>query len=166
MRETAVTKIGKHILAPKVVGPYTSRSVSEATGLPKGTVSVYLSKMVAAGFLEKIEEGGYRIFNLGAIRKAVDTGTIGRMCNVPNSNGKDNGNDTLSLGGGLVERDPVSEFQDYISHLSWLLDEFIPDLEAERDKYKTEAASLYDQLNSFVGVMKRAKVIHNGIDPN
>lgn len=55
------------------------------------------------------------------------------------------------------------DFNEHISHLNWLLNEHIPSLNQKVEELNEQCASLYQQVNSFYSVMRRAKEIHQTV---
>lgn len=126
------------------------------------TVSTYTSCLKRAGYVMRNEKTGeYYVpesVKDEALKFASSNGSAESFKKLPT---KDKNNGQQPCRNVAPEDTLSSEFSEYVSHLNWLLNEYIPQLEMDNQKAQQHANDLMRQMNAFVGAMKQAKVIHN-----
>ena len=141
---------------------FTVKSLSKNLDVSHKTVECYCAHLVWAGVFERSNQGRGVLVCCdpeNASRIANTPGSLSRLLKRDETMKKEFKSQVKIV--EPVDDTETSIFSEYVSHLNWLLNEYLPHLEAENEKSKQHAAGLMRQMNLFVGVMKTAKVIHN-----
>ena len=144
--------------------PYSAREIAKKLGAELTSVRTYVCALKKTSHIKYDEVSGkYSVaphLAPAIMAFARKHGAASMLRNMTNGNSTSLPT-AITLQSDHEHPATTTEFAEYVSHLSWLLNEYIPHLENENEKAQQHANDLMRQMNSFVDVMKTAKTIHN-----